>query len=191
MQDVLQMSVLVLNRNWMPIAVSTVADAIGHLYTGGATVVDHETFITYTWDDWAERGVRPDRPFVPGARDFKFECPEVIVLAEYDKVPQRTVNYSKSAVFKREHNCCAYCGEQFEKKELTIDHVVPRSQRGRTTWENCVASCRKCNETKADRTPKQAGMRLRVDPKKPSWMAYRRLAELAATRPAWQPFVKT
>lgn len=180
---------LVLNRNWMPISVTTVEDAIGHIYTDGATIVDHETYIKYSWDDWAERGVRSDRPYIPGANGFKFECPEVIVLSHYGDVPQHTVHYSKYAVLKRDKHCCAYCGKQFYDSKLTIDHVVPRSQGGRTTWENCVAACKECNHKKADRTPEQAGMKLHVVPRKPAWVLNHRIDDMLERKPEWKPFV--
>lgn len=190
MANVLKRPVLVLNKNWMPISVSTVEDAIGRIYTNNATVVDHENYIKYSWDDWVERGVKEGNPFVPGANGFKFECPEVIVLANYTDVPQRAIHYSKHSVLRRDHYCCAYCGEQFDKDVLTIDHVIPRSQGGKTSWENCVACCKPCNHHKADRTPEQAGMKLKVVPHRPSWLECRKMVEMAEKRPAWQVFVK-
>jgi 5-methylcytosine-specific restriction endonuclease McrA len=64
---------------------------------------------------------------------------------------------------------CQYCGCRPRSEELTIDHVVPRSQGGKSTWENCVLACVKCNHSKADRTPERAGMKLRTPAKHPSW----------------------
>ena len=78
------------------------------------------------------------------------------MLAEYDRLPTAAVSFSRRNIFKRDHWTCQYCGRQPGGDELTIDHVVPRSQGGVSTWENCVLACIDCNKRKADRTPAQA-----------------------------------
>lgn len=70
-------------------------------------------------------------------------------------------------LFSRDRHLCAYCGDLFAEAELTRDHIVPRSQGGRDTWENCVTACRRCNLDKAGRTPEQAGLRLLYVPYRP------------------------
>ena len=70
-------------------------------------------------------------------------------------------------LFSRDRHICAYCGDEFSETELTRDHIVPRSQGGRDTWENCVTACRECNLDKAGRTPEQAGLRLLYVPYRP------------------------
>lgn len=181
--------VLVLNRNWQYIAVSVASEVMKDLFTGVVTAVDPETFAVYTFSDWVERGVKPGKPYIK-TRKFDIEVPEVIVLSNFDKVPQRSLHYSKYHVFKRDRYTCQYCGAQPGRHELTIDHVVPRSQGGQTDWNNCVASCGPCNSKKANRTPAQAGMVLSKRPKKPEWsieQAVRRLA--AEQKPSWRQFV--
>ena len=88
---------------------------------------------------------------------LRLRVPEVIVLAEYDRLPTAAVTFSRRNIFKRDHWTCQYCGAQPGSEELTIDHVLPRSQGGISTWENCVLACVACNKRKADRTPEQAG----------------------------------
>ena len=100
---------------------------------------------------------------------LRLRVPEVIVLADYDRLPTAAVSFSRRNIFKRDHWACQYCGCQPGSEELTIDHVVPRSQGGTSTWENCVLACIGCNKRKADRTPHQAGMRLRKVPVRPTW----------------------
>ncbi len=100
---------------------------------------------------------------------FKLRVPEVIALTDYDRLPMAAVTFSRRNIFKRDHYTCQYCGAQPGSEELTIDHVVPRSQGGVSTWENCVLACMACNKRKADRTPEQARMRLRKKPVRPAW----------------------
>ena len=76
-------------------------------------------------------------------------------------MPAAAVTFSRRNIFKRDRYVCQYCGSQPGSEELTIDHVVPRSQGGVSSWTNCVLACMTCNKRKADRTPEQAGMMLR------------------------------
>ena len=89
--------------------------------------------------------------------------------AAYDRLPSAAVTFSRRNIFKRDRYVCQYCGGQPGSEELTIDHVVPRAQGGESRWDNCVLSCVDCNHRKADRTPAQAGMRLRKQPVRPVW----------------------
>ena len=70
-------------------------------------------------------------------------------------------------LFSRDRQLCAYCGDEFPESVLTRDHIIPRSQNGNDTWENCVTACRDCNLNKAGRTPEQAGLRLLYVPYRP------------------------
>jgi 5-methylcytosine-specific restriction endonuclease McrA len=82
---------------------------------------------------------------------------------------QSAVTFSRRNVFKRDRYVCQYCGCQPGTDELTIDHVVPRSQGGVSSWTNCVLACIACNKRKADRTPREASMTLRRQPVRPTW----------------------
>ena len=106
--------------------------------------------------------------FVPAIR-FRIRVPEVITLTEYDRLPTAAVTFSRRNIFKRDKFVCQYCGNQPGTEALTIDHVIPRAQGGESRWDNCVLSCVDCNHRKADRTPKQAGIRLRKEPVRPMW----------------------
>ncbi len=167
-QTVLQRPALVLNRNWQPIHVATVARALVMLYSGTVRVVDPDDFQTYDWADWSllnpfetEQRVR--------AVTFELRIPEVVVLARYGGMPGSHVPFSRRNIYKRDHHTCQYCGAQPPIEELTIDHVVPRSRGGISSWENCALACLACNASKADRTLQQAGMRLLQQPKRPRW----------------------
>jgi 5-methylcytosine-specific restriction endonuclease McrA len=165
---VVQRPTLVLNRNWQPVRVATVARALLLVYSGTARVVDPDDFRTYTWADWAAMEPREGELFVQ-AVTMRIRVPEVITLSEYDRLPIATVTFSRRNLFKRDHHTCQYCGHQPGPEQLTIDHVLPRSQGGVSSWANCVLACVECNKRKADRTPEQAGMRLRRKPFRPAW----------------------
>jgi 5-methylcytosine-specific restriction endonuclease McrA len=159
---------LILNRNWQPVNVATVARALVLLWNEAARVVDPETYQLFKWADWSKIAPRDGDAFIQAVR-LRLRVPEVIVLAEYDRLPSAAVSFSRRNVFKRDHWACQYCGVQPGGEELTINHVVPRSQGGTSTWDNCVLSCIDCNKRKADRTPQQSGMKLRKAPVRPTW----------------------
>jgi 5-methylcytosine-specific restriction endonuclease McrA len=166
--NALQRPTLVLNRNWQPVNVATVARALVLLWNESARVVDAADYQTFDWNDWSE--LRPDNgdAFVQAIR-FRIRVPEVITLTEYDRLPTASVTFSRRNIFKRDKFVCQYCGEQPGTDALTIDHVVPRAQGGESRWDNCVLACVDCNHRKADRTPQQAAMRLRRTPVRPKW----------------------
>lgn len=166
--NVLQRPTLLLNRNWQPVNVATVARALVLLWNESARVVDPQDYQTFSWEDWSTLRPQAGEAFVQAIR-FRVRAPEVITLTEYDRLPSAAVTFSRRNIFKRDRYVCQYCGSQPGSEELTIDHVVPRAQGGESRWDNCVLSCVDCNHRKADRTPGQAGLRLRKQPVRPVW----------------------
>lgn len=162
---------LVLNKSWTPINTVSLQRALIMLFSmergePKARVIDPESYQTFEWSDWSKLKVLASDEAIQGA-NIMFKIPEVILLSKYDKLPQRTAHFSRRNLYKRDNMTCQYCGATPGSQELTIEHVIPRAQGGTTTWENCVLACVECNRRKADRTPKQAGMKLRKIPKKP------------------------
>ncbi len=186
MSSVLQQATLVLNRNWQPVHVTNVQRAVKLLYHDAVRVVNPESYQLYDWNDWAQVEPSRDEPAVVGI-SIRLRPPEVITLTQFDRVPRASVAYSKRNVFKRDRFTCQYCGQQPGRDELTIDHVIPRSRGGATAWENCVLACVQCNRRKANRTPDQAGLRLRRSPEQPTWRPF--YSSLAAARESWKNFV--
>lgn len=171
--------VLVLNKGWNAIGVVSLERAIVMLFsthecgTPKAKIIDPtREFQTFTWEKWSELKPKMDDEVIRSA-NMTFRVPEVILLSKYDKMPQHKIHFSRRTIYKRDNNQCQYCGATPGTEELTIDHVVPRSKGGKTTWENCVLACVGCNSFKADRTPEQAKMKLRKKPKKPSIPLFR------------------
>jgi 5-methylcytosine-specific restriction endonuclease McrA len=167
-RSVLQRPTLILNRNWQPVRVATVARSLVLLWNEAARVVDPASFQQYSWEDWAKLKPLDGELFIQAVR-FRLRVPEVLTLIRYDRVPVAAVAFTRRNIFKRDRFTCQYCGIQPGTEELTIDHVLPRSQGGASTWDNCVLACVTCNKRKADRTPPQAAMRLRKIPRRPAW----------------------
>ena len=96
------------------------------------------------------------------------KIPKILILKYYVKLPYKKISPTRSNVLRRDQYCCQYCGIDLTNKDATVDHIVPRSKGGGSTWVNMVASCRDCNLSKGNRTPKEAKMPLRSKPKEPS-----------------------
>jgi hypothetical protein len=169
---------LVLNKNWTPVGTVTLQRAIIMLFstyddgTPKARIIEPGTFQAFTWEDWGKLAPLANDEKIAAANVF-FKIPEIILLSRYEKLPKPKVHFSRRTLYKRDKLTCQYCGAQPGSEELTIDHVTPRSQGGLTTWENCALACVKCNRKKADKTPKQANMRLLKEPKKPDHNMFR------------------
>lgn len=101
---------------------------------------------------------------------FAFRLPAVIRLNHFIKGRSPIVKFSRKNLFVRDQGRCQYCGTPFEQKELTYDHVIPRSRGGQTEWTNVVTCCTACNLRKGGRTPEEAGMALIRRPKVPIWL---------------------
>jgi len=162
---------LVLNRHWAPIQVTSVKEAIGLVAKGSAKIIDPTDFSAVdlvTWHDVSRARDKHEGSVIRSQR-LALVPPEVIVLSKYDGQGEKSVVFSRKNLFKRDKYTCMYCGVQPGPEELTIDHVFPKSRGGISSWENCVLACIECNKRKANRTPEEAGMKLRRAPKKPSW----------------------
>lgn len=170
----LSASVLLLNRLYMAVRVISAKRALTLMYRDLAEVVSVEDgqYLSYDFNDWVEVS-QAKATFEPELHDwirtvrFQIAVPKIVRLLGYDKLPKARVKLNRRNLFARDHNRCQYCGRRFPPSELSIDHVVPRSQGGGTSWENVVCACTKCNVRKGGRTPQQARMRLISTPRRP------------------------
>jgi 5-methylcytosine-specific restriction endonuclease McrA len=185
--NVLERPTLILNRNWQPIHVSTVARSLVMLWNDAARVVEPGEYRLYAWDEWLRLEPPPGAPCIRSAR-ARLRVPEVVCLSRFDRLPSTAVTFSRRNVAKRDHLTCQYCGAQPGWEAITVDHVLPRSRGGASTWTNCVAACVDCNARKADRTPEQAGMRLKRKPARPEWKPL--YAARAARVESWSRFLE-
>lgn len=171
----LDASVLVLNKMFMAVHVISVRRAFCLLCKELAEVVSLEDgqFLTYDFETWREVSEYRARHFRKEEDDWvrtsntHIQVPRVIRLLSYERMPKHTVKFNRRNIFARDNNQCQYCGKRFPTTELSLDHVVPRSQGGQSTWENVVCACVECNVRKGGRTPKQAHMGLIKKPEKP------------------------
>ena len=181
----LQRPTLVLNRNWQPVNVATVARALTMVWNENARIVEPESYQLFDWSDWAKLDPVGDQ-FIQAVSQ-KIRIPEVITLSEFDQVPSSTVTFSRRNIFKRDRFTCQYCNKQPAHDQLTIDHVKPRSHGGGSSWENCVLACMDCNHYKADRTPIQAGLKLHKIPGRPTWNPI--YSQHAIRMDSWSKFI--
>lgn len=184
----LDSSVLVLNRYYQPVNVTTVRRAFALLYQGSARAIDRQ-YQTFDFESWAALSAdRNDRDVVHTVARV-IRIPRVIMLQVYDRIPRLVVRFSRQNIYLRDKNTCQYCGRLKPRDELNLDHVIPRSQGGRTTWKNVVCSCIKCNLAKGGRTPEQANMRLLKKPEQPHWSPFDHPNDRGSTKEAWRPFL--
>jgi 5-methylcytosine-specific restriction endonuclease McrA len=183
--SVLNTKVLVLNRSYLPVHITIVRRALSLLYQGIARAVD-EQYRTFDFDSWIDLAADEDRI---GLVNRAIRVPRVILLLAYDRVPRRYVRFSRFNIYARDQNRCQYCGRQFSRSDLNLDHVVPRSKGGTSVWENVVCSCHRCNRLKGGRTPAEAGMRLVRQPRRPQWTPF--MTETFSLRryKEWLPFL--
>ncbi|WP_426751827.1 HNH endonuclease [Myxococcus sp. Y35] len=178
-------AVLVLNRYYQPVHVTSVKRAFSLLYLGVAKAIDSQ-YRLYEFADWAELSATQD---CITTIDRTIRIPRVLVLSAYDHLPRGRVRFSRLNIYARDNDTCQYCGKNLPRSELNLDHVLPRTQGGKTTWENVVCSCVPCNLKKGGRTPEQASMKLLKKPVRPRWTPLFRGATRKVTYREWLPFL--
>lgn len=164
-------NVLVLNRCYQPINITSVRRAFSLLYQGIAKAIDAE-YRTFDFESWAALSAHLDQGPVIRTVNRTFLIPRVIILQVFDRVPQQGIRFSRQNIYLRDNSTCQYCGKKKPRSELNLDHVIPKSQGGQSNWENIVCSCIKCNLHKGGRTPKEARMKLLKHPRQPRWSPF-------------------
>lgn len=160
-QERLQKPVLVLNASYEPINVCAARRALVLLLKGVASV-----------EEQGQAQVHSSRNAL--------RIPSVIRLLDYRRIPIQTRALSRKNILLRDRFTCQYCYKILPSGELTLDHVLPRSRNGDSSWENLVACCVSCNNRKGNRTPDEAGMRLARTPRPFSLHTSRHLMRLQA-----------
>jgi len=192
MSTFLGQQVLVLNRLWQAVNVCSVRRALTLLFQGQAQVVLNHgdgTFQTYSFREWRDLSENRPHPESIHAISFKIRVPRVILLMVFDQLPAKEVKFTRHNIFERDKNTCQYCGKVFERKDLNLDHVVPRDRGGPTTWENIVCSCIPCNTRKGNRTPQEAGLRLVRKPRRPKWRPFLHVQVGLPAHDQWRHFI--
>ena len=182
---------LVLNRNWVPIHTLPTRIAIGLVARGSARIIDPESYEVHdlhSWDSVSRAKEVAERAELIRSARLALAPLEVIVLTCYTGVGDQTVTFSRLNLYRRDRYTCQYCGCRPGSKELTIDHVMPRSRGGALSWENCVLACVACNKRKGSRTPEEARMKLLAEPVRPHWQSIRRFPN-RPTYKSWEKFL--
>lgn len=192
----LDSSVLVLNRFFMAIQVVSVRRAFSLLCKEAAEVVYvvDDRMDSFDFNDWRELSLYRDlfddeeHEWI-NAVSFRIRVPRVIRLMGYDKLPRQTVKFNRRNLFARDENRCQYCGRRYPSSELSLDHVIPRSQEGATSWANVVCACVACNKRKGGRTPEEAGMHLIRPPHMPKRSPVIHLKLRSKRYQSWKTFL--
>jgi 5-methylcytosine-specific restriction endonuclease McrA len=180
----------------VPIHVISARRAFSLLCRDVAEVVSIESdrFEAYDFESWVElsalRAAFPDddHDYVR-AVSFEVRVPKILRLLIYDRLPERAVKFNRRNVYARDEGHCQYCGKRFPTTELTLDHVVPRSRGGGSTWDNLVCCCVACNTRKGGRLPEEAGLRLVRKPYKPRRSPLINLRIRSEKYRSWRHFV--
>ena len=179
-------AVLVLNRDYIPVHVTSVKRAFTLVYIGIAKAVNSQ-YETFDFESWsAITASREDETL--GIIGKAIKIPRVILLVAYDRIPKKEVRFSRLNIFARDKHKCQYCGGRFPTAQLNLDHIIPRSRGGTSKWENVVCCCVPCNSKKGGRTPSEAGIKLLSTPKKPNWPPFAN-PHLGSRHSDWLPFL--
>lgn len=189
LRSALSTQVLVVNRCLQAVHITSARRAFVLLYTEVAKALD-DTWIGQDFRAWASVAPKPGEASLGTSRGL-IRIPRVIQLIDYDRMPRATVRLSRRNIFLRDAYTCQYCAKRSSARDLNLDHVMPRSRGGPTTWENVVCSCRVCNLEKGGRTPAEAGMKLLRRPARPRWSPVLALAFTPARPKEWEPFLST
>jgi 5-methylcytosine-specific restriction endonuclease McrA len=161
--------VLVLNTTMQPLNVTSVRRALKMLYLRKAEIIKTNGVVVKT------------------SRE-SIAVPSIIRLMKFITIPHRQIPLSRKYVLMRDRYTCQYCGKE-ESRNMTLDHIIPRSRGGKSSWENLVCACRQCNNRKNNRPPEEANMALRCQPVKPT---YKHLLFINAQNapPEWIPYLQ-
>jgi 5-methylcytosine-specific restriction endonuclease McrA len=195
--SVLDNPTLVLNKNRQAIRVEPLEKCFCKVFAGRAKFLDHETSVAYDWDNWFNMFSFPIDESTEGlgydwikSANRKIRVPEITMVTHYGRMPITEVKLTRRNILIRDHYKCQYSGKKVTMRDMTIDHVLPQSRGGKTTWTNVVVASQSANVKKANRTPEEAGMKLIKLPTKPKWHPLYTYC-LDKIRKSWEPYIKT
>ena len=127
----------------------------------------------------------------PGFALRIYAIPEVIALRGYNRIPVSEIKFTRRNIYEHYGYCCCYCGRKFQTSDLNLEHIIPRSRGGQSSWNNVVTSCIACNIRKGDSLPEEAGMKLLMQPSKPKWRGASSLVfhSTFKIKASWQKFI--
>src|ERR1700694_5286162 len=138
-KPMLDSQVLVLNRVFQAVQVTSVRKAFSLFYKGHVRAVLPD-YTTYEFENWCDIPVQPHDEVVL-TPSMAIRVPRVVALKDFDRLPRQQVKFSRHNIYLRDGNRCQYCGHRFSSSELSLDHVIPLSRGGTSHWENVVWAC--------------------------------------------------
>jgi len=170
---------LLLNSDYAPLHFVNDHDAITLFYKGRAEIVVNEDGKPSVWDE------------VFNSPSTTIHVPATMRLLTYVNKRWRQPRFRKKVLFNRDDWKCQYCGHKMGWESVTIDHVMPSSRGGLTSWQNCVTACKPCNKRKANKTPDEAGMRLLKKPIAPHAIHFWNALKSNVWHADWDAYLKT
>ena len=166
------MKTLVLDSNWQPIRIISWEQAMKDIYSDRAKQIK----------------THPDKKVRTVTEEYDVPC--VVQVVANKEYRSNRIACNSANVYFRDKFTCAYCGERKKKSELTLDHIFPIVQGGKSSWKNLITACKPCNQTKGGRTPQQANMKLKFRPYVPRWsLAYALKLASQDLIPLWSDFL--
>jgi 5-methylcytosine-specific restriction endonuclease McrA len=165
-------TVLILNKLWMPINTTSPKHSFALMYSNkakGILVTNKTEIQALDWTEWCGLNLTEEDKSIKTVQ-APIKIPNVIVLTFCDKIPKQAAKFTQKKLWERDKSICQYSGKLVTLSTGNIDHILPRSRGGKTTWENCVIAHKDINAIKADRTPEQAGLKLLKRPCAPKIM---------------------
>ncbi len=192
MSSSLELPVLVLNRFWQPVHTCSARRAVHLLCLGHAQVVQvegDEKFATHDLMSWVGYSKKQIADEMIHSVTLALRIPKIIVLAVYERLPRLEVKFTRKNVFMRDEFTCQYCEKVLPELKLNLDHVIPKDKGGKTSWQNIVTSCVKCNTRKSNKLPQEANMYPRQEPFAPRWRPLYGIRESGGGDESWEHFL--
>jgi 5-methylcytosine-specific restriction endonuclease McrA len=195
-QNPLENRVLVLNGLYMPIRVVSAKKAVIMLHKEKVEVitVKEESYLNFSFDSWKKRsnnGGIDSLNIVEYIHtpSLRIAVPRIVRLYNYRDYQNVDVQFNRKNVFVRDDHTCQYCGEEKPESRLSIDHVIPRSRDGKSSWTNVVTACKECNVRKGERLLENTDMNLLRQPSVPSHNPIVKKRANQQKYKAWQSFL--
>lgn len=195
MEDGCSARVLVLNRVWQAVNIVGAKRAFSLLFQDHAQVINtaNGDFRVMSGEDWIADSLEnppTNKEASMSTVRYQLRVPKILLLCHYSALPMKEVKFTRHSIFERDDYVCQYCGTRHREDQLNLDHVIPRDKGGKTSWENIVTSCIRCNSRKANRLPHEAGMRLHHKPARPKYRPFVSFMVKEREDEAWGHFLK-
>lgn len=189
----LSQPVLVLNRDYRVLRTVSAKMAIIGLFKGVVEVIDVRDgdYYSYSYEEWIDYSTdsninRMNYNWIHSVR-FSLAIPYIIRIKNYAGYKRNVIRFSRKNVYLRDRYTCQYTGKKMKAKDLTLDHVVPKSKGGKTEWTNIVACAKEVNAKKGSKTLEEAGLKLLKRPKQPDFIEF---YPSRVMHESWKEFLK-